>query len=347
MIVLNPKKPFYLFVLFVAVISACKSNKKVDVSNIQLEAKIERFDQEFDAMRTKPMGAQAAYLQRKYGAFYNNFLSTILQEPRINTQDTSYFEPLRKVFANQAYKDLKNDIDSVFKDGLDKQNDELTDAFKRIKYYFPKKQLPRVYSYYSGFWLQTAVGDDYVGIGLDLFLGANSRFYPALTNAYPHYVSQFFNKENIVPRIVEGIAREDMFPESDSSKTLLSKMVYGGKIMYFMDQVLPDVGDSTKIGYTTAQIKWCEQFKDKIWAYILDENLLYETDYPKIQKYLNPAPFTPGLGEKNESAPKLGIWTGWQIVRQYMDKHPEVTLSALMANNDAQMILNESKYKGK
>ena len=347
MIVLNLKKPFYLLVFLVVVISACNRHKKVDVSNIPLDVKIERFDQEFDAMRTKPMGAQAAYLQRKYGVFYHDFICLILQEPRLNTRDTAYFELLRKVFANQAYNDLKHDIDSVFKEGLDKQNEELTDAFRRIIYYFPKKHLPKVYSYYSGFEAQVVIGNNYFGVGLDLFLGGNSRFYPSLTNAYPHYLSQFFNKENIVPRVVEGIAREDMFPESDSSKTLLSKMIYNGKIMYFMDQVLPDAGDSTKIGYTTAQIKWCEQFKDKIWAYILNENLLYEADYPKIQKYLTQAPFTPGLGEKNESAPKLGIWTGWQIVRQYMEKHPEVTLAALMANNDAQMILNESKYKGK
>ena len=195
MIVLNPKKPFYFLVLFVAVISACKSNKKVDVSNIQLEAKIERFDQEFDAMRTKPMGPQAAYLQRKYGVFYHDFICLILQEPRLNTQDTAYFELLRKVFANQAYNDLKHDVDSVFKDGLDKQDDELTDAFKRIKYYFPKKQLPKVYSYYSGFEAQVDIGNNYFGVGLDLFLGGNSRFYPSLTNAYPHYMSQFFNKE--------------------------------------------------------------------------------------------------------------------------------------------------------
>ncbi len=347
MTVLKAKKPFYFFVLLTVALSACKKHKTIDVSNIQLDAKIERFDQEFDAMRTKPMSAQAAYLQRKYGVFYHDFMGLILQDRDINIQDTSYFQLLRKVFANQAYNDLKHDVDSVYKDGLDKQNEELTDAFKHIKYYFPKKQLPRVISYYSGFEAQTIIGNNYFGVGLDLFLGANSRFYPSLTNAYPHYLSQFFNKENIIPRIVEGIAREDMFPETDSSKTLLSKMVYNGKIMYFMDQILPDVGDSTKIGYTAAQIKWCDDFKSKIWAYFLDENLLYETDYPKIQKYLTEAPFTPGLGEKNESAPKLAIWTGWQIVRQYMDKHPEVTLPQLMADGDAQKILNGSKYKGK
>ena len=65
----------------------------------------------------------------------------------------------------------------------------------------------------------------------------------------------------------------------------------------------------------------------------------------KIQKFLNPAPFTPGVGEKNDSAPRLAVWTGWQIVKQYMDNNPNVTLQQLMGDNDAQKILNGSKYK--
>ncbi|WP_428327321.1 gliding motility lipoprotein GldB [Mucilaginibacter sp.] len=346
MIILNKTKQIYLIFSISLIISACGHKKTVDVSNIKLDAKIERFDKEFDDMRTKPMAAQSAYLKKKYGIFYQDFISLILQDPGINTNDTTYFKLLRQVFANQAYNDLKHDVDSVFKD-LDKEDEDLTDAFKHIKYFYPKMHLPKVYAYYSGFEAQRVIGNKYFGVGLDLFLGGNSRFYPALTNAYPHYLSQFFNRENIVPRVVEGLAREELFPESDSSKTLLSKMVYNGKILYFMDQVLPDVGDTTKIGYTTAQLKWCEDYKSKIWAYFLDENLLYETDYPKIQKYLSVAPFTPGLGERNESAPKLGIWVGWQIVREYMNRHPEVTLQQLMVNMDAQKILNDSKYRAK
>src|SRR6202012_152460 len=149
MTVLNLKKHFYLIFFAAAILSSCKSHSKVDVSNIQLDANLERFDQEFDAMRTKPMGAQAVYLQRKYGIFYHDFIGLMLQDRDINTRDTTYFKLLRQVFANQAYNDLKHDVDSVYKD-LDKQDDELTEAFKHIKYYFPQKQLPGVYAYYSG-----------------------------------------------------------------------------------------------------------------------------------------------------------------------------------------------------
>ncbi|MEN0057035.1 MAG: gliding motility lipoprotein GldB [Mucilaginibacter sp.] len=337
-------KQIYLIFSIGLILASCGRNKKVDLSNIQVDVKIERFDRDFDAMRTKPMNTQATYLQQKYGAFYADFISRILQAGTVN--DTTYFKTLREVFKGKAYTDLKHDVDATYPN-MDAQNASLTQAFKYIKYYYPQKRLPKVYAYFSGFQAQTSIGDGYFGIGLDLFLGANSRFYPALTDAFPHYLSRHFTSDNITPRVVEGIAREDMFPEDDNDRSLLAKMVYNGKIMYFMDRVLPDVGDTTKIGYTTEQLKWCDDFKGKIWAYFLEESLLYETDYPKIQKYLSEAPFTPGLGERNESAPKLAVWTGWQIVREYMDKHPEVTLPQLMAEKDAQKILNESKYRPK
>ncbi|MBB6112214.1 gliding motility-associated lipoprotein GldB [Mucilaginibacter lappiensis] len=344
---INPRlkaKQIYLIFSIALIFASCGRNKKVDVSNINMEVKVERFDRDFDAMRTKPMTAQAIYLQQKYGAFYLDFISRILVAG--TTADTAYFKTLHEVFNGKAYIDLKHDVDAAYPN-MDAQNASLTQAFKYIKYYYPQKRLPKVYAYFSGFQAQTSIGDGYFAVGLDLFLGADSRFYPALTNAFPHYMSRHFTPENIAPRVVEGIAREDMFPEDDNNKSMLEKMVYNGKIMYFMDRILPEVGDTTKIGYTAAQLKWCEDFKVKIWGYFLDENLLYETDYPKIQKYFTEAPFTPGLGEKNESAPKLAVWTGWQIVREYMDKHPEVTLPQLMAEKDAQKILNQSKYRPK
>ncbi|GAA4927571.1 gliding motility lipoprotein GldB [Mucilaginibacter defluvii] len=321
---------------------ACGDSKKVDVSHIDINVTISRFDRDFNAMRTKPMPQQAALLQQKYGSFYSDYIERVLQAG--STADTAYFSTLKQVFAGKAYNDLKHEVDSVYP-SLDLREAELTDAFRRIKYYYPGFKPMKVYAYFSGFQAQTSIGDGYVAVGLDMFLGANSKFYPALVQQYPHYLSRRFTPDNITPRVVEAVLREDMFPENDADKTLLARMIYNGKIMYAMDEVLPDVPDSTKIGYTGKQLQWCNTFKSDIWAYFLNENLLYNSDYQKIQNYLNEAPFTPGLGEQNESAPKLAVWTGWQIVRQYMGKHADITLQQLMAERDAQKILNDSKYR--
>jgi len=340
----KPVKQIYLFFSIALLFAACQQHKKVDVSNIPVNVNISRFDHDFDLMRTKPMATQAEILKKQYGIFYRDFIERILKIGSAN--DTAYFATLRKMFASKDYMAVKQEVDSIYPN-LDKQNAELTDAFRRIKYYFPKQQIPQVFAYLSGFQAQTSIGDSYFAIGLDQFLGADSKFYPGLIENYPHYISRRFTPQNISSRVIEGTLREDLFPEKEENKTLLAKMIYNGKIMYCMDQTLPDVPDSIKIGYTPQQLKWCEDFKPQIWAYILDENLLYESDFQKTQKYLNEAPFTPGLGEHNQSAPKIGVWTGWQIVRQYMDKHPEITLAQLMADDDAQTILNESKYRPK
>jgi len=340
-------KQIYLIFLMSLLLTACGRSKKVDVSNIDVNVTIERFDHDMNVMETKPIAPQAAFMQKKYGTFYNDFIERIIQAG--STRDTGYFKTLREIFAAGPYNDVKHDVDSIFPN-MDKQTAQLTDAFKHIKYYYPKKALPRIFAYFSGFQgAQITIGNGYFGVGLDLFLGADSRFYGsnAIREVFPRYISRRFTPDHIAPRVVETMAREEMFPESDKDKSLLSRMVYNGKILYFMDQVMPDVADTTKIGYTEKQLKWCQDFKSQVWGYFLEENLLYETDYEKIQKYLGEAPFTPGLGEKNEAAPRLAVWTGWQIVKEYMDKHPEVTLQQLMADQDAQKILNESKYRPK
>ena len=180
-----------------------------------------------------------------------------------------------------------------------------------------------------------------------MFLGPDSKFYPSLKQSIPLYISRRFTPEHITPRVIETLVREEMFPEKDDVTSFLDNMVYNGKIMYLMDAIMPNVADTLKIGYTPQQLDWCKTYEASVWGYFLEENLLFETDHFKYQKYLNEAPFTPGIGERNESAPKLGVFIGWQIVKKYMEKNPEVSLQQLMEENDAQKILKESKYKPK
>jgi hypothetical protein len=259
--------------------------------------------------------------------------------------DTIYYSNLRTILGNKDYQELRSTVAQTFPD-LDKQQLELDQAFRYIRYYYPKQKFPRLISFISGFAIQTPIGNDYIGIGLDMFLGKNGdRFYPALRQSIPQYISRRFSPENISPRVIEAFIREEMFPENDADRNLISKMIYNGRILYFMDVVLGETPDILKIGYTTEQLQWCKDSEAGIWAYFLDNELLFESDYLKIQKYLAEAPFTPGIGENSSSAPKLGVWTGWQIVKKYMEKNPDISLQELMLEKDAQKILAGSKYK--
>lgn len=331
----------YLIFLFAIAFISCKQSNRPDVSNIAVDIKIERFDKELFAGKSKNPAEVNQTLGTKYGVFYDDFMHKILESKYANN------ESLANLYKDQAYTDLTKEVDSVFPD-LKAQEAGLNETFKYIKYYYPKARIPKFISFASGFAYQMPVGDNYLGIGLDMFLGKDSKFYRAIVESVPLYLSRRFTPEYIVPRVAETYAHEELFAEPDENKSLLSKMIFQGKVLYFLDQVLPEnMADSTKIGYTTDQLNWAQNFEGDIWAYFLENNFLFETDYQKIQVFLSEGPFTPGLGENRDSAPKLGVWTGWQIVRKYMKENPDVTLQQLMADNDAQKILNKSKYKPK
>lgn len=332
----------YLFFLFIITFLSCKQSTKPDVSAIHLDVKIERFDRDLFNGKAKDLKQTDELLQKKYGIFYDDYVHRMVG-------DFSYrnTEILSTLFKDQAYYDLNKEADSVFSD-MKPVEATLTQTFKYIRYYYPKARVPRFISFISGFAVQTPIGDNYMGIGLDMFLGKDSKFYGAIVESVPLYLSRRFTPAYIVPRTTETFAREELFKERDEDRTLLAKMIYNGKILYFMDQVLADeTPDSVKIGYTAKQLEWCKTFEGDIWGYYLQNNLLFETDYQKIQVFLSEGPFTPGLGEKNESAPKLGIWVGWQIVRKYMQENKQVTLQQLMTEKDAQKILQGAKYKPK
>lgn len=331
-----------LFFLISFFVLGCNQDKKIDTSDIKLEVSIQRFDQELSQIKPNELAQKLPALKNKYGTFYDDYFEKILSVG--STKDTAYYEVVRQVLSGAAFQDLQQETDSVYK-SLDEKKPELEQAFKNIKFYYPDFKTPKIITYISGFQVQTPIGADYVGVGLDMFLGNSSKFYPSLVESVPRYISRRFTPENITPRVVEVITREELFPELDADKSLLAKMIYNGKLLYFMKNVLPETADSTLIGYSTQQMKWAEEFESDSWAYFLEYSLLYDTDYFKIQKYVAEAPFTPGLGTQNDSAPKLGLYLGWQIVKKYMENQSDVTLQQLMLEKDPQKILNLAKYR--
>lgn len=341
-------KQFYFYsVLLIVFASGCSKKAAInrpDVSSIDVNIKIDRFDQQLKLLSPGEVLTFNTTMQLEYPFFYSDYMQEILAIG--NPKDSLYIqEVLPKVLEKKDFIDLSNAVTTVFPN-LKVQEKELTKAFKYIKYYYPEYVVPKFISFVGGFSFQTPIGENYIGIGLDMFLGANSEFYPALVNSIPLYISRRFTPENVAPRVVETVLREEILPQSVASYNTLQHMIYNGKILYAMDFMLEDSRDEVKIGYTDEQLEWAKRYQKEIWTWFLQEGLLYSTDYPRVQKYFSEAPFTPELGSKNESAPKLGSYIGWMIVRKYMERHPEITLNDLLANEDAQQILEDSKFKG-
>ena len=80
-----------------------------------------------------------------------------------------------------------------------------------------------------------------------------------------------------------------------------------------------------------------------MWAYFLDENLLYSTEWQKVRKYVDYSPSSPGMPP--EAPGRTANWIGWKIIESFMKRNPEVSMQELVGMMDAQELLDRSKYK--
>ncbi len=219
---------------------------------------------------------------------------------------------------------------------------ELSDAMSRYEYFFPKYNTPAVYSYISNLYHEKPIiiDDSIIIIALDVYLGEDYEPYRSL--GLPYYIIRRMTSDNISVDVMKEIYNTELDPHH-KQKTLIDRMVSSGKLLYYLDAVLPNVSDSIKIGYTSNQMHWIENNKTNVWGFLVDNKLFYSADYKIQSNLIKDAPFTSGFSK--ESPPRLGSWLGWQIVRRYMDRYPDTSLQSLIDNKDSQEIFNRSGYK--
>jgi hypothetical protein len=222
--------------------------------------------------------------------------------------------------------------------------DGLTKTFGNIKTVYPGFKVPHVYTYISGLLYEYPVQyiDTVLVIGIDMFLGWNFEAYRAA--ALPVYLTRRMEPQNIIPECARQIAFS-MQPQNFQPKTLLDQMIVHGKVLYAMDQFLPDTPDSLKIGYTKSQLAWASDNEASLWRLLIDQELLFKNSEALNTRFIQDGPFTPGLPQGSPAM--LGRWLGWQIVRNYMKKNPGISLEQLFEQTDSQLILSESGYKPK
>ncbi len=150
--------------------------------------------------------------------------------------------------------------------------------------------------------------------------------------------------EHLVIDVLKGWVMSE-FPNNSKERDLLSTIIYEGKILYLMDAFYPAKSDTLKIGYSLAELKWCQRYEFNLWSHLVQNKLLYTTNQSDVIQFTGEGPFTKGFDKASPA--KTGVWIGWQIIRAYMNSHPEVSLKELVEMTDAQTILRESGYKPK
>ena len=317
---------FKLFIIlsFVFLIIQCKKNNvKDEINSIPITINIDRFDKKFyniDSFKLNDLKKEYSYL------FPEKFDDIVW----VNRRKDS----LQLILKNAIEKKIEN---------FDFVEDEINYLFKHVKYYFPKTNIPKIVTLINNVDYQSKIIylDSLVLISLDTYLGKKHEIYNGIPNYIKHDMDISFLSSHIADKFLE---RKINYP---NERTFLSQMLYFGKKLYLKEKLLPLKNDTILIGYSKKDFTWAKENEIYIWKYFIEKELLYNTDSKLIRRFLDPSPFSKFYLEiDNQSPGKIGRWIGWQIVRSFMKKNPEVKIEDLIFKSSEELFI-KSGYKPK
>jgi hypothetical protein len=257
-----------------------------------------------------------------------------------NYPDDSVF--INKVFqriTHPGFDTLLIETKKIFGD-LSQVRAQFSEAFTNVKYYYPDFVPPRIQTVITGLESDLVISDTLIIVGLDYYLGNEGKYRPRLYD----YLLTRYEPEDIVPSCLLIFGIGDRFNKTNlENKTVLADMIAYGKSFYFAKHMLPCVPDSTLIWYTDEEIGGSRQNENLIWARLVEDQVLFSTNHITKQKYLGERPKTLEVGEKCPG--RIAQWVGWQIVKKFMESHPDVSLPQLMTLEDAEELFKKSRYK--
>ncbi|MCB2222051.1 MAG: hypothetical protein KQI35_16830 [Bacteroidetes bacterium] len=321
----------YVLIFFLAGCGSEHDRFHVNLSDTpEPEVHIKRYGEALFELDTTNLRAELEGLQPEFKVFLYGDLNNPVQLNRIRrfVQDTLLINVYKK--CKEKYASLSN-----LEDGL-------TVAFHHLQYYFPEAPIPGVYTYVSGFDYEHPVQlyQDNLLIALDMYLGSDYPYYKNL--GLPLYVLDRFEPDYIVRDCMDEIAGKLLNPAFDEDD-LLSFMIHEGKRLWFIKAMQPDLEENILLNYSADQLAWAQQNEGLVWAFLIENQLLYSSEMTDIQKFVGETPFTSFFGK--ESPPRLGWFIGYRIVDRYMQKNSAISLEQLIREQEAQKILKASAYK--
>lgn len=337
--------PFIVCLFLIGCFSACKDKSKniPDVSEIEVPVNVSRFEQDLFALDTNNMESGLAQLNQKYPEFSQVYFGSLLgaYDERLAPQGPEAY--IKGFLQDERINKLMDTVQIVYGD-FSKPEQALEQAFKFYKYHFPERETPSVTTYFSEYIIGAFIyGEAKLAVGLDFFLGQDypyEQVNPGNPN-FSTYLTRTFNEDHLVARTLMPMIEDMVGPEPGSK--LLDLMVHQGKKRYILEKLIPMASDSVVFEHSADQMAWLASNEMDMWAFFLDEELIYSSRQKDIRKFVEPSPDSPGMPP--EAPGNTGTWMGYKIVSAYMKRFPETTMEQLIQMRDAQEILNQSRYK--
>lgn len=229
----------------------------------------------------------------------------------------------------------------------------LQKGFDTLTHYYSQLRVPKVYSLIVGpndfaaaYANRVVTSSDYLAFSIDLY-AINKLSDLPYYDYYPRYMQTVLDSLYLPPDILSTYIYQEIMPRQRqdffTAASFLDEIINRGKLLYAVQQCLPDYPEYSLLRYTPEQWEWCRKNENSFWSYLLKNKMLYETDFSKYKTFIQEGGTTRGL----EGSPaRLGDYLGLKIVQAYAERN-KATLKKILETQDHTKLFTESNYKPK
>jgi hypothetical protein len=338
MIMMIPVQRTILFITGIALLlCGCKNNSlDVDISGVDLNIELERFDRDLFGMNQDTMDAAIDAMYKQYDDFFDVFNVHVIS---IGQASSRRYSSYLSMFINDpTNREVYEYTDQIYTNTTELEA-ELSNGFKHYLYHYPDSLPPRVVAYVSRFNQGLFTVGHFIGVGLDQYLGHDCEFYQQMGT--PLYLAQKKVPARVPVDVMYAWATQ-LYPYNDSLENVLSRMIYHGQLAWFVSAMYPELEEKLNMGFTDDQIKWCRNNEKQMWTHLVEEKLLFSTDPMNMRKLVEDAPYTKFY--TSESPGRAAVWQGWQIINAFAERNPKLSVHQVMSQRNYQELLRLSRY---
>ncbi len=325
--------------LFITLLWSCSGDSRtIDIKGKELSVDFFRMDSVLFATPNAEMPSRCLELQERTGDFFQVYVEQILQLSAID--DPMLSPRLVGFIGHPDWRKASDDIQTTM-GPMSAQSADFNAAFSRLKVVYPKAHIPDVVVYNSGFNYGVFPTDSTLGVGAEWFVGTESDLIKMLDpQSFPNYMKERMNPEMIVPSAMKGWLITH-YADDVRGQDVLAHLISMGKVMVFMDKLLPETPARLQLAFKAEQLTWCEEQEFEIWRELVDKEMLYSKKQDDIGRLMNDGPFTNGF--PRESPGHIGEWIGKRMVEHYWDANPSLSLREVLETKDPRQILKYYK----
>ena len=326
-----------LWTIAIFCLASCSSDKwEVDPNQVDLgrDFRVRIF---YKDIRNLPESDSTAIekLIRVYGEFWGDYSEDILKLGPFN--DVSTAAELRRFLNHESTVETLAAIDTT--SGSDAKiaeiSQELENGFKRFHALLPSEPVPDVILMTSGFNYAIYPREEYLAIGLEWFIGHEHPILEKLPpEMFPQYRKLRMHPDLITANALRGWMLVNFQNRGYTGRMLAEDILYWGKVLWLTKRCLPELHEHLLLDWTPTELEWAKANEESIWIELQPSDVIFETNRTVYNRWLTEGPFTRAGSIPQESPDKLGIWMGWNIVEDYMEANPEITIEELFADRE-------------